>query len=191
MPKTEPAADAAPAEDVREFIARWQASGGAEMANSQPFIKELCGLLGLPQPDPTVADEDRNEYVFEKAVIFNNGDGTNSTGRIDLYRRGCVVFESKQGADQKAAEQAELLTSRSKKKKHRGGTATRGTAGWDQAMERARQQAKPYAEAVPGTAWSPDCNPAGHPVFYECTVAADMEYPETSLTPSSPAQADP
>jgi len=28
-----------------EFITRWQRSGGAEMANSQSFLKELCQVL--------------------------------------------------------------------------------------------------------------------------------------------------
>jgi len=79
-----------------EFIARWEGSGGAELANSQSFLKELCELLDLPQPEPTHADESQNTYVFEKAVEFNNGDGTTSSGRVDLYRRGCFVLESKQ-----------------------------------------------------------------------------------------------
>ena len=42
----------------------------------------------VPQPDPTRADESLNRYVFEKSVLFNNGDGSYSAGRIDLYRIG-------------------------------------------------------------------------------------------------------
>ncbi|MCD0461417.1 DNA methyltransferase [Roseiconus lacunae] len=34
-----------------EFIDRWKDSGGAELANSQSFLKELCDLLGVPQPE--------------------------------------------------------------------------------------------------------------------------------------------
>jgi len=49
-----------------EFISRWQRSGGAEMANSQSFLKELCLLLGVPEP--TQADESKNTYVFEKTA---------------------------------------------------------------------------------------------------------------------------
>ncbi len=136
------------------FIQRWQNSGGAELANSQSFLKELCTLLDVPQPDPTEADEDRNAYVFEKAVLFNNGDGTTSAGRVDLYRQGCYVLESKQGVERKAAEQAELLATKSKQKKIRSGTASRGTPGWEQAMTKARQQVRRYAEALPGE-WPP------------------------------------
>ncbi len=79
-------------------------SGGAELANSQSFLKELCDLLGVPHPEPTQSDEEKNEYVFEKAIQFNNGDGTYSVGRVDLYRANCFVLESKQGVERKDAE---------------------------------------------------------------------------------------
>ena len=74
-----------------EFIDRWSKSGGAEIANSQSFLKELCALLGVPQPEPTSSDEDQNTYVFEKAVKLSNGDGTFSDGRIDLYVNGTIT----------------------------------------------------------------------------------------------------
>ena len=64
-----------------DFIHRWQNSGGAELAHAQSFLKELCTLLDVPQPEPTEADESHNRYVFEKAIEFNNGDGTTSPGR--------------------------------------------------------------------------------------------------------------
>src|SRR5918911_846698 len=50
-------------------------------------------------PAPTVPDDEHNAYVFERAVTFTNGDGSTSTGRIDLYKRGCFVLEAKQGSD--------------------------------------------------------------------------------------------
>ena len=56
---------------------------GAELANSQSFLKELCPLPGVPEAEPTQADESKNTYVFETAVNLNNGDGTSSTGRVD------------------------------------------------------------------------------------------------------------
>lgn len=40
---------------VDEFIQRWQQSGGAEMANSQLFLNELCQLLNVPQPESSFA----------------------------------------------------------------------------------------------------------------------------------------
>lgn len=138
----------------QDFIARWKDSGGAELANSQSFLKELCHVLDVDDPEPTQPDESRNTYVFEKAVDFNNGDGTSSAGRVDLYRQGCFVLESKQGAERKSAEQLEALATKTKLKKFRTGTAKRGTPGWELAMTSARQQAKRYAEALPDE-WPP------------------------------------
>ena len=44
---------------------------------------------------PASRDPAENSYVFERTVTFHNGDGTESTGRIDLYKQGCFVLESK------------------------------------------------------------------------------------------------
>ncbi len=137
-----------------EFVARWEKSGGAELANSQSFLKELCELLEVPQPEPTQQDAATNRYVFEKAVEFNNGDGSVSHGRVDLFRAGCFVLESKQGSERKAAEAAEALATVTRMAKKLAGTAARGTAGWDRAMQAARKQAKGYAEAIPDE-WPP------------------------------------
>lgn len=137
----------------QEFIAHWKDSAGAELANSQSFLIGLCDLLDVPRPEPTRADEERNTYTFEKAVIFNNGDGTTSRGRVDLYRRGCFVLESKQGSERRAAEQAKQLATVSRQKRLRAGTAPRGTDTWKQAMSAARYQAEGYAKALPE--WPP------------------------------------
>ncbi|HEV7403203.1 MAG TPA: type IIL restriction-modification enzyme MmeI, partial [Chthoniobacteraceae bacterium] len=82
---------------VQNFIERWQKSGAAERANYALFLTELCTLLGVPQPDPTHSDDADNAYVFERSVTFHHQDGTTSTGRIDLYKRGCFILEAKQG----------------------------------------------------------------------------------------------
>lgn len=135
-----------------DFIKRWQRSSGAELANSQSFLKELCQLLELPEPEPTRTDESQNIYVFEKAVNLNNGDGTSSTGRVDLYRQKTFMLESKQGAERRAVE-AEALATVTRLKKQRKGTAQRGSTHWAQAMRSVYQQAKRYAEALPE--WPP------------------------------------
>ena len=137
----------------QKFIDRWKDSGGAELANSQSFLKELCTLLDTPHPEPTKPDESQNTYVFEKAVVFHNGDGTTSDGRVDLFREHCFVLESKQGVERKEAEMA-VLAKKTKAKKFRSGTAMRGTAAWDSAMVKAREQARRYAEALPNE-WPP------------------------------------
>ena len=43
-------------EAVKQFIARWKASGAAERANCQSFLSELCALLDVAaQPSPPSA----------------------------------------------------------------------------------------------------------------------------------------
>src|SRR5687767_7603934 len=93
---------------VSSFITRWKNSAAAERANYQLFLSELCELVEVPRPEPAQADDEQNAYVFERAVTFHNGDGSTSTGRIDLYRRGCFVLEAKQGSE-RALETAPLF----------------------------------------------------------------------------------
>ncbi|WP_145357725.1 hypothetical protein [Alienimonas californiensis] len=50
------------------FVAKWSASGGAETANSQSFLRDLCDLLEIPRPDPAVPEAAENRYTFERAV---------------------------------------------------------------------------------------------------------------------------
>lgn len=90
--------------DYSNFAARWQASGGAERANYIPFLTELCDLIGVPRPDATTDDPTQDAYVLERAVTFDNGTGKTSTKRMDLYKRGCFVLETKQGTTKRADE---------------------------------------------------------------------------------------
>ena len=134
-----------------EFEKRgWHASGGAERANYNGFIDDLCDLLAVPRPDPTTDDPAQDAYVIERAVTFNNGAGKGTTGRIDLYKRDCFVLETKQGTTRRTtavqAERARLGLSNPKLRK---GHAVRGTAKWQQVMEAARQQALGYVRALP------------------------------------------
>jgi hypothetical protein len=114
----------APTDVIESFIARWSAATGSERANYQLFITELSDLLGLPKPEPAQADAGENAYCFERNVVFRHGDGTQSNGFIDCYRRGAFVLEAK---------------------KLRVG----GARGFDDAMLRARSQAEGYARALP------------------------------------------
>ncbi len=113
-----------PPESIDAFITRWTSVGGSERANYQLFLTELAALLGLPRPDPASDDTRDNSYVFERRVTFNHGDGSQSSGFIDLYRRGAFVLEAKK---------------------------LRQTAGsgFDDGMMRARGQAENYARALP------------------------------------------
>jgi len=88
---------AAKAANGLALIARWQGrEGGQERANYGLLLSELCDVLGVPRPDPAAATTEENDYVFERGVKDHNPDGTASSRRIDLYKRGCFVLEAKQ-----------------------------------------------------------------------------------------------
>lgn len=127
-----------------DFIKRWRPTEGSERANAQPFLIELCRLIGVDAP-PTNHDGD---YTFERDVRFNHADGSTSPGRIDLYRRGCFVLEAKQSKkrQQKDPNQLPLLPDTEQKRK---GGVQRETKGWDTMMVQARRQAEDYAKALP------------------------------------------
>ena len=132
------------------FLSRWRDSGASERANYQLFLSELCDLLDVPRPDPSGDSTAANAYVFERAVTFVHSNGDTRPGFIDLYKRGCFVLEAKQGADRSAPASPALSDAlRELQKKRRAGTATRGTAAWDDAMLRARGQAELYLRALP------------------------------------------
>jgi hypothetical protein len=73
------------------FIARWEGVTASELATSQSFIINLCELLDVPRPHATPAQD----YMFERPVTFTYADGSSSAGRVDCYRRGSFVAESK------------------------------------------------------------------------------------------------
>jgi hypothetical protein len=140
--------------DIEHFIARW--TGGQERANYALFLAELCGVIGVPSPDPAGHATENNSYVFERAVTFREPDGSTARGRIDLYKRGCFVLEAKQsrqghgskasiGGEQQALFDADVLP--------RG---RRSSRQWDVLMMNARRQAEDYAKALPASeGWPP------------------------------------
>ena len=135
-----------------DFAARWRNSGGAERANYGLFLQDLCDLLGVPKPDPTTDQPAQDQYVLERAVTFNDG-AKKSTGRIDLYKRGCFILETKQGTDSPDAQQQAEKSDRAElglaAEKRRKGHARRGSVQWEQMMQAARQQALNYVRALP------------------------------------------
>ncbi len=136
-----------PSRDVQDFIAHWSAASASERANSQPFLLELCDLLGVPRPDP---HPDKG-YFFEFPIVEHHPDGTTSNGRIDLYRRAHFVLESKQFQEQKAeASQLELAAQEAGVvTRKKSSQPVRGTGAWDDAMMKARGQAERYVRAIP------------------------------------------
>ena len=141
--------------NAESFIQRWQDSGAAERANYQLFLSELCDLLGVTRPDPSKPDDAENAYVFERSVTFHHPDGSTSTGRVDLYKRGCFILEAKQGVEKKEKEAQLSQAAKVKLLRAKKGTAQRGTAAWDEAMLKARGQAEQYARALPASEGRP------------------------------------
>lgn len=103
------------------FIDKWRGVTASELSTSQSFLIELCELLGVPRPHPTP----EQDYMFERPIAFQHADGSSSAGRVDLYRRGSFVLESK---------------------KIKAGAHTRG---FDEALLRAHAQAQNYVRALP------------------------------------------
>ena len=150
--QTERPDDGISAADIDTFIDRWEKSGGSESANFQMFAAELCGLLGLPRPDPSEERNEYNDYAFERRIDFKHDDGSTSVGRIDLYKRGCFVMEAKQSAKRVKARKADPRQPDFLPEdvmQVRAGAATRGARGWDRTMRAAKQQAEGYARALP------------------------------------------
>ena len=106
---------------TESFIKRWQGVTASELATAQSFVMDFCELLGVAKPHPT----DEQDYMFERPVTFAHGDGSNSPGRIDCYRRGHFVLEAK---------------------KLKAGAHTKG---FDDGLLRARSQGEAYARALP------------------------------------------
>lgn len=111
----------APSASAEAFIQKWSGVAASELSTSQTFLLDLCGLLGVETPHPTA----EQHYMFERPITFVHGDGSTSAGRIDLYRRGAFILESK----------------KLKAPSH--------TKGFDDALLRARSQAEAYARALP------------------------------------------
>ncbi len=100
----------------------------AERANYIPFLCELCDVLDVPRPG--VATGSGGPYRFERGVTHHEADGTTSTRRIDPYRRGCFVWEAKQGA---TPHQQAALFAPDSEAQHRANVCTAPAAnpfGW-------------------------------------------------------------
>jgi hypothetical protein len=100
------------------FIDRWLKSGSSERANKDSFLKELCQVLDLPQPDPKRGDPEKDRYVFERDVRVQAPDGKVTTKFMDLYKEGCFVLEAKQSAEKTAPKAGAKVS----------------TEGWENAM---------------------------------------------------------
>ena len=101
--------------NIDDFIARWSKSAGAERANFQGFAYELCDILGVFRPTPSVSEHDLNPYAFERGVMFKGNDGATAPGRIDLYKKSCFVLEAKQSRQKGGKKELKLKDQTEKK----------------------------------------------------------------------------
>jgi hypothetical protein len=135
-------------ENADAFINRWSKAEASERANAQLFLSELTDLLRVPRPANSHADG----YSFEFPVKIPLGPGTETEGRIDLYRRGSFVLEAKQFIAPKAEQtdlQLAVRNSGVDTAIRRTASPIRGTVGWDDAMWRAKGQAERYVRHLP------------------------------------------
>jgi SAM-dependent methyltransferase len=145
---------------INDFINRWKKSNAAERSNFQLFMSELCDELGVPRPNPATENEAENKYVFERVVRFQHDDGSQTAGRIDLYRAGSFVLEGKQSRkrenDPRNRELVQLGLELGEASFKRTGTGKREGRSWDAVMTAAKQQAESYAKALPtNDGWPP------------------------------------
>ena len=152
---------------IESFISRWENSGAAERANYQMFLAELCDLLGVPRPNPTSPDPEKNLYVFDRAITRVHPDGTSVTNYIDLYHARHFVCETKQGVSDSTTE-----TTTPKKSGH----GLRGSSAFDKALERAYHQGRDYITHLPASHGRP-------PFLIICDVGHSIDlYAEFTCT---------
>ena len=122
-----------PTQVASDCIARWQGSSASALSIAQRLVIERCDWLAVPRPHATPEQRCR----FKRPITSRRGDGNQSPGRVDCYRRGTFVFESK--------------------KLNAGANAHQGktTKGFDDAWLRARSQAENHARALPATEGRP------------------------------------
>ena len=110
-----------------DFIKRWKGVHASELSTSQSFLIDLCDLLQVQRPHPTP----ERDYMFERPLKFTHGDGSQSDGRVDCYKRGHFALESKK-------TNADLQND-----------------SFQKAMLKARAQAEKYARALPASEGRP------------------------------------
>lgn len=138
--------------DVDDFIRVWSTASLSERSTYQPFIIQLCRLIGVPAPCEQQADDP--DYCFERRVQFVHDDGSAHPGYIDCYRRDCFVLEAKQSGKRMSGgaldpqPQIDLLRGRGKRAPKPSSSHT-----IDRLLRSAKRQAENYAKALPE--WPP------------------------------------
>lgn len=132
-------------------------SSSAEISNTHLFIFRLCEALDLPMPQFASEQKGDNHYIFEKTVKFGALNGRQRRGRIDLYKQGCFVLESKQSAMARRRNAGSLaiepdapsVPDMNPVSLSGDAAVSRSVLAWRRAMSAARIQAEHYALALP------------------------------------------
>ena len=124
----------------------------AERANYSAFLHELCDILDVQRPDGAIGSG--GDYRLERAVRHHGEDGSTSSKRIDLYKRGCFVLEAKQGATaERKAAPFELTVDAPRRSNlaidNQRPSNVRNTPEWARYMQQAKGQAERYARDIP------------------------------------------
>ena len=109
------------------FIEKWDGKDGSERANYQMFFNDLCDLLEVAKPQPSLAKDWENAYVFERYIPAIDGESAGVSRFIDTYLSGKFICESKSFTEGKNA----------------------GTG--DNKLFKAKSQAEGYARNLPET----------------------------------------
>lgn len=136
------------ADPVAAFIARWDGTERAERANYISFLDDLCAVLGVAKPAPAIGP--LGDYRYERNVTHRAEDGTTTTRRIDLYKRGCFVLEAKQASN--SPKPGGLFGPVPAERR----ANIRRSPTWAQSMLKAKGQAEGYARDLPpDEGWPP------------------------------------
>lgn len=154
--------------DVEAFIQRWTArEGGAERANYQGFLYDLCEVLNVERPQVSGADQSQNDYVFERAVRPRASDGGTAPKRIDLYKKNAFILEAKQSRLPGGKNAIPNLRNLPAEDTETLGRRSRGPA-WDVMMQNARKQAEGYVFLL-------DADQPAPPFIITCDVGHAFE----------------
>lgn len=119
---------------IQSFIDRWTGVTASEISTSHSFIIELCELLDVSRPHPAP----ERDYMFERPLTLHHDDGTTRPRRVDCYRRGAFVWESK-----KLDPGAQAATTGKTRK------------SFDTALIKAKNQAEGYVRMLPASEGRP------------------------------------
>ena len=110
-----------------QFLSKWLGSEGNDWANYQGFSLDLCVALNVKEPlsKGRVAGD---PYCFDKVKTYSSDKTALSRHFADFYKEGCCLIEAKQGSQNCSK-----------------GHGKRGTKTYRDTMQKAFNQARPYA----------------------------------------------